>query len=553
MHRPLFNLIVLILVFFSNTFSQDYSKVVLDNPVKIPITLSGSFAEPRTNHFHSGIDIRIGGKIGQRVYSPNDGYVSRIKVQAFGGGKNLYITHNNGYTTVYMHLDSYSPEIDKYVKEYQYKNKVYEFDISLQREDIKIKRGDLIAFAGNSGSSGGPHLHYEIRDTRTQEIINPLFFGLNHIDNNPPIINQIRVLPQGKNYIVNSSNKSNGIRNNDTITIDGDFYLGIYAYDRSKASTLRNGVYDYKLYLDEELFWELKIDKFSFDISRYINACIDYNYYSENGVRFLITKKKPNNRFPYFKTYSNNGIVKFKHNEIYKLRYELKDALGNTTNFVFYAKNSGKTFQEEGRSYAKELHYDRDNNYSYNGISVNVPKNSLYEDSKLYFNVNVDSSYYIYINSPLHNSMKISFPLPEISDKLISKLIIAKKNNKSLTYIGNSKTKTHIYTNTKTYGNMILALDTIAPSVYSLSIDKNNKLKPNAKTIDFKIIDDLSGISSYNGFINGNWVLFEYDGKNHRLYYTIDSNHLNQLENTIEIHLIDRVGNKTQKTYYLSK
>lgn len=553
MHKLLFNFIVLTLFFLSNTFSQDYTKVVLDNPVNIPITLSGSFAELRTNHFHSGIDIRIGGKPGLDVFSPNEGYVSRIKVQAFGGGKNLYITHNNGYTTVYMHLEAYSPIIEKYVKEYQYKNKTYEFDIDLKKDEIKIKRGELIAFAGNSGSSGGAHLHYEIRDTKSQEIINPLFFRLNHIDNNPPIINQIRVLPQGKNYFINPEKKTKGISNYDTITIDGDFYLGIYAYDKSKGSTLKNGICDYKLYLDDELFWEFKIDKFSFDISRYINACIDFNYYSENGVRFLITKKKPNNRFPYFKTYYDDGIIKFKKNDIFKLRYELKDALGNTTNFVFYAKNSGKTLQQEKRTYAKELHYDRDNNYNYNGISVIVPKNSLYEDSKLYFKANADSSYYIYINSPLHNSMKISFPLPEIPDKLFSKLIIAKKNNKSLTYIGNSKTKTHIYANTKTYGNMILALDTISPCVYSLSIDKKNKLKPNTKTIDFKISDDLSGISSYNGFINGNWVLFEYDGKNHRLFYTIDSNHLNQLENTIEIHLIDRVGNKTQNTYYLSK
>lgn len=554
MTRYLFNISIISLfqlLFLQNTFSQDYSNFGMDNPVRIPINLSGSFAEPRTNHFHSGIDIRTGGRIGQKVYSPNDGYVSRIKIQAFGGGKNLYITHNNGYTSVYMHLDSYYGDIGEYVKTYQYRNKTYEFDINVPLDVLSVKKGDLIAYTGNSGSSGGPHLHYEIRDTKTQEILNPLYFGLNYIDNNPPIINQIRFYPHKLNYNINTSKSKNGIRNNDTILIDGDFSLGIYAYDRSQGSTLRNGVYDYKLYVDDTLFWKFNIERFSFDISRYINACIDYNYYKDHGIRFLISKKLPNNLFPYFKAFSNNGIIAFNNNKIKKLRYELRDFSGNMTIFSFYVRNTGKEYQSKSidETWVKELFYSEYNTYRNKDIIISVPKNSLYENSKLFYTNNNDDSFFIKINSPLHNNMTISFPLPNIDSKLLAKLVIAKKNKNNISFIGNSKNKTHIYTNTKTYGDFLLALDTIPPSIYSKSFDNNKRLKTNEKSIDFKIFDNISGIKSYNGYLNGEWVLFEYDGKNSLIRYTIDPNHLIKGENTIEIIVEDQVNNISRKSF----
>ena len=177
----IFTLLLLIL-FCGDTTNGQTNKDIFASPVDIPLYSAGSFAELRGSHFHSGLDIRTFGKTGYCVYAPLEGYVSRIKVQAFGGGKNLYITHPNGYTSVYMHLERYCGKIEKFVKEYQYENKVYEFDYVFAKPQIYVEKGDTIALSGESGSVAGPHLHFEIRKTDSQNPLNPLLF-LNMEDN----------------------------------------------------------------------------------------------------------------------------------------------------------------------------------------------------------------------------------------------------------------------------------------------------------------------------------------------------------------------------------
>lgn len=188
--------LLLLIPYFASSQKYPYPKTQFRAPIDRQLNISGNFAELRGNHFHSGIDLRIGEREGEKVYSPEEGEVSRIKIQAYGGGKNLYIRHINGYTTVYMHLQNFSDKIEKYVKEYQYEKQTYEFDLQIPKGKLKLKKGELIAYAGNTGSSGGPHLHYEIRDTKTENIINPQHFGIEIKDTIAPNIISLLISPK---------------------------------------------------------------------------------------------------------------------------------------------------------------------------------------------------------------------------------------------------------------------------------------------------------------------------------------------------------------------
>lgn len=579
--KPLLSLLLIIYVLFqiqAQAQTNNHPKNQFKRPIKRELNLSGSFAELRTNHFHSGIDLRIGGVEGERVYCPYQGSVSRIKIQAWGGGKNLYIDHPNGYTTVYMHLRNYSPKIEAYVRRYQYMNQTYEFDIPVSKGELSFEEGDLIGYAGNTGSSGGPHLHFEIRDTKTQHTINPLHFGLTLIDNNPPYIRNILISPQGSYsrvegrsdkqvYKIIGSGQSRlrnnkTLRPNDTIDVTNLISLGIEAFDRSLGSTQRNGVFSYKLLVDDKIFWEFQIDEFSFDKSRYINACIDYELYRKNNQRFLVTKRLPNNQFPNFKTTNRTGIINMEANTTKKVEYILQDYNKNTTSFIFYIRavvsNPNITVNTES-SPNHIFHWHTDNIIEDNQFSIELPKNSLYETAEIDYQRTIDPiTQYpvlkIESKSALHSNMEIKMPIPNtIKPEHGSKIVVVEKKGRSQNSIGGKARGDIIIASTRSFGTYSLAIDTISPGVYPKNFISNAKLKHKQTTLNIRIKDELSGILKYNGFINDKWVLMEYDGKSSTLIYTIDNKELNQQVNNLRIEVQDQVGNTTVQEFTIRK
>ncbi|HHT04369.1 MAG TPA: M23 family metallopeptidase [Bacteroidales bacterium] len=564
--------------FVAQSQTKNYPKDQFQSPIRRQLNLSGSFAELRTNHFHSGIDLRIGGVEGEKVYSPYQGAVTRLKIQAWGGGKNLYIEHSNGYTTVYMHLRNYSPKIEKYVREYQYANQTYEFDIPVPKGELIIEKGELIAYAGNTGSSGGPHLHFEVRDTKTQYIINPQHFGLDVIDNSHPYINSILIRPEGVSsrvegmpdkqiYKVIGPNQSRprnqkAIRPNDTIEITNMISLGIQAFDKSSGSTSRNGIYSYKLLIDNEIFWTFKIDEFSFDKSRYINACIDYELYKNKKQKYLITKQLPNNQFADFKTYNSSGVISLKPNTIKKIEYILQDYKENTTSFVFYIRgvvsNPNLIINAEF-SPTQALYWHKDNIIEDNQFRIELPKNSLYETAEIDYRSSIDllTQYpvlKIESNSALHSNMEIVMPIPNIiRPEHRTKIVVVEQKGRFQNSIGGKTREGIIIASTRSFGTYSIALDTISPTVFPKNFKSNGKLRPKQNTLTLRIKDELSGIARYKGYINDKWVLMEYDGKTATLTYNIDNKELNQSTNNLRIELQDEVGNATIKSFTVIK
>ena len=266
-------------VFPQSEYPTDY----FISPLEIPLVLSGTFGELRSNHFHSGFDIKTQQKSGLSVIASGDGYVSRINVSRWGYGKALYLTHPNGYTTVYGHLKKFSPEIEAYVKKNQYKKEAFEIRLYPEAGELKVVQGEIVALSGNSGSSGGPHLHYEIRDIKAN-ILNPMLFGIKIPDHKKPTIQAAFAFSENDSSQVNQSNKivninlikqNNGDLLANTIYAYGKIGIGINAFDRLDGALNRNGLYDIMMRVNGEVLYKFTADKFSFGESRYINTYID--------------------------------------------------------------------------------------------------------------------------------------------------------------------------------------------------------------------------------------------------------------------------------------
>lgn len=571
-------IILFITILFPQILSsqtKEYPNNYFLPPVKLAISISGYFAEFRGNHFHSGIDIRIGEKEGEQVFSPEQGEVSRIKIQAYGGGKNLYIRHPNGYTTVYMHLQRYCEKIEEYIRKYQYEKQTYEFDIEVPEGKLQFQKGELIAYAGNTGSSEGAHLHYEIRDSKTENTINPQHFGLSIQDTIPPEIHSIMIFPEGeyskvegekwkKEYLIKKSENQIGIKENYTIIVTNEVYLGIIAFDKSSNSTGRNGLYSYKLIVDDKPIWDFKIDEFSFFDSRYVNACIDYEQYKTTDQIHLISKKLPNNLFPSFITDKNNGIIDIEPDEIKKVVYEVKDFAGNTTRFQFFLQSTPPSptivhYQKYVKTYTHLFHWDTSNKIDDGDIKISLPKKALYDDAQInYFksqdSINGNTIYHINSPTALHLNMTLQIQVPKslITNPLLNnKLIVAELDGKKLYSIGGKIEGESIIAKTNSFGNYIIIFDTIPPIIETKNFISSKKLSPNQKTITLKIKDDLSGIEKYNAYINDKWVLMEYDGKSSTLIYNINQSELNLQENKLKVIVSDKVGNITEKVFNL--
>lgn len=549
---------------FSVVSAQEY-KGVFALPLKIPLYSTGSFAELRGSHFHSGLDIRTNGKTGYNVYAPADGYVSRIKVQAYGGGKNLYITHPNGYTTVYMHLERYCGEIEKWVKKHQYSNQSYEFDFTFTTPVIHVKKGDTIAVSGESGSAAGPHLHFEVRNSKTENPLNPLRF-LDIEDTIPPYIESLAITPL-KNASVNSSANTftwkasdrkdkDNMPMFDTIDCSGNIYFSVLAYDPSKNSSMRNGVLHSELYVNNNRIFSHKINEFSFVNYGYVDAVINYPLYIKTGKRYLSSRLLENGKLPY-DTYANKGILEVKKDSVYRIEWRFIDIKNNKTNYVFYVRGYETDYAVRNNTLkprVMHINYDESSTYKASDGSIFMfPKNCLYEsiDLEYYERKGTYSNVHTLHNvfEPVKKKITIKIKPYKVDNALKDKYTIVKINSKGgFSSVGGRYKDGFVEAKTGDFGVFAVWIDTTAPNIKPVNFKPNKKLSSNQKTLKVKITDNLTGVFSYKGYINGKWVLMEYDGKNAMLTYFIDES-LKTGENTLKVVVMDKNNNTRTETY----
>lgn len=544
---------ILALFFCPFLFAQtQYPKDYFRPPLDIPMQLSGNFGELRPNHFHAGFDLKTNQREGLNVYAIADGYVSRIKISTFGNGKCIYITHPNGYTSVYGHLQTTLGPIQDYVKKTHYKEKAYEIEMLLKPDELPVTKGQLIALSGNTGSSEGPHLHFEIRDTKTEFVINPIFFGFdqNIKDTKKPTLSSLYVYPldnatvnQSKQpLLVNMTLQKDGTYLASKVKTNGKIGFGINASDTDDVSFNKNGVFNVSTFLNGNQNYNYQFNTYSFDEMRYINAFIDYPRYKKTSQRVQKLFMKTPFALSIIKTDSLRGIISAVPNLTSNYRIEVSDYFGNQNSITVPIEYDLETPLVPAEPVTSKyfVRYNKDSNFEKDNMSVFFPAGTFYEDFNLNFDVKNNKIYIHDDTVPVHSNFTITIKDTVYPESLKDKLYIGKGTS----YNGTLR-KGDIFTaKAKILGTYGLVLDTIAP-VIKITKPVEGKWISDQKKIEFTIGDSLSGIKSYNGYLNGSWVLFEYENKNRKITHTFDDQYLTEGENFLKMEVVDNVGNST--------
>jgi hypothetical protein len=517
-------------------------------PLDIPLKLAGSFGELRPNHLHSGTDFRTLGITGLNVYAIADGYVSRIKIEPEGYGRVVYITHPNGYISLYAHLEKLRGDIENYCKKEQYKQSTSNIDIILKPHEINVKKEDFIAWSGNSGGTSGPHLHLEVREEKSQDPLNALRFYHDKVsDTIPPVIEKIWIYPLSEKSAVNRQLATAyynvatlkgqcKLMNELPILIKGDVGIGVQAYDRTDSTNIRSGVYAIDLYLNNKLIFQQVMDKYSFAEGRYVNSLIDYEYYIRNQKRINRLYLQPNNHFSIYKHVVNSGVVNAVDTFWQNIDIRVKDAFRNETNLSFKLKGDlhmpkfDSVAYEETKGIRQKMFYQKDNLFIQGNVRVFVPKNALYDDFIFtYSTLPQQHGYYSDVYQihnryvPLHKSVSLRLKPTSVPERLASKILLLNLNEQGqVLWSGGAYKDGYISANIRAFGKFVVGVDTIPPSIEMVSNNLANNDFTHWQRIAFFIRDGLSGIKSFNGLVDGHWALFEYDPKLDLLFYEFD-------------------------------
>ncbi len=542
---------------------KNYPKDYFISPLEIPLHLSGNFGELRNNHFHSGLDFKTQQKEGLKVFASADGYVSRIKVSAWGYGKALYITHPNGYTTVYAHLQKYAPEIEEYVKKGQYRQKSFEVEFFPNPSELRVKQGQLIAFSGNSGGSGGPHLHFEIRDSKTENIINPLFFGFDELiaDTKKPNINNVYVYPVGENSHANNSEnptsvplslQKDGTYLAQTVLADGKIGFGISTYDMFDFNYNKNGVYKIETFLNGTPAFSITFNEFAFAETRYINAYIDYEKLVKQ--KSFVQKMFMENNYPLSLVGTNkkNGIIEIIPNVSYTYKMEVSDYHSNKIEIIIPIKHTTESPKIKRKHLETQyvLKSQIENLYEKENVSVYVAPNTFYQDFALQFEVNNGILTFADNTIPVHKNYTITFKDTSIPDNLRNKTYIASLEGKSKKYNKTTVSGNLFKASTRNTGKFTLVQDTLAPIVKPVNFTQGKWIS-NEKELKVTIEDKDSGINTYEAYLNGAWILMEYDYKKKLLVHDFADGKVKEGKNELQVIVTDNVGNTTTfETYF---
>ena len=555
------------ILFISTIINAQTKKNLFISPLKIPLSLSASFGELRADHFHSGIDIKTQGVIGKEVLASDDGYVYLLLVTPGGFGRAIFIRHPSGYSTVYGHLDSYAPEIEEYVKAKQYENKSFAVTIYPPKERFQISKGEIIGFSGNSGSSSGPHLHFEIRKSDGEKPVNPLLFDFGIEDNLKPVIEQLAIYSGSGNTTINGR-KGNVYLNlsgadgnyslpGDTeLRINGPAGFGIASYDYMNNTSSRFGINSIDLQIDSMPWFTYEINEFSFYETRYINAHIDYEASIRNNIEIERIFVLPNDKLSLYKNYMNNGLFDFNDNKSHSIKIIVKDGSNNKAILSFNVKpavpNKLLTREQEDSS-VTVMPYGKSNLFISEGVRVNIPSGALYDSlrfrySKSNGNRNLLSEIHHIHNkyTPLQKAYNLSIRPDSIPNGKASKLTMVQiDENKKISYAGGTLLNGYVNADLLAFGNFGIAMDTIPPVISANGLVQGVNLSEK-KEIRIKITDDLSGIKAYTGMIDGKWALFEYDPRYDLLVYKFDPVRITKgTKHKLYLHVTDNCNNSS--------
>jgi len=563
------NLLVLCVFAVLNTSSPGkgndivYPKGYFISPIDVPISLVGNFGEPRAGHFHTGLDMRTNQEEGHKVLAAADGYISRINVSGSGYGNALYVTHPNGYTTVYGHLQRFSTRIQERLRKEQYAKESFAVDFNLSPGEIRVKQGEVIALSGSTGSAAGPHLHFEIRDS-TEHPINPLLFGFQLADDAKPVMGMVKFYPMD-----DLKYKSDGCRIAVTLH-DGNYEvpngviklnaskvgISLNAYDQITTTGSRVGIYDMKMYDSKTPVYEYRMNRFSFTDKRYVLSHIDYPVFTEAGHKpYHKCFVDPGNKCPVYDDLVDRGVIDLSDGKPHHIKIEVSDFAGNTSILTFQLQQdkASTLFKENELKYTKIFEYDRPNEFSNSDIKLNIPTGCLFDN--VYFNYSSSAPATPGIYSKVYqldkNATQVfeGFTLSIKTEKLpasyATKAVLVHQDlpggNDSY---GGKYENGFITAKVREFGTYFVKIDTTPPRITALNIKPGRNMRAIGK-IRFKIADNLSGIADFDTYLDDKWVVTDFDAKSSTLTHTLASN-LAAGNHTFKVLVTDERKNKAE-------
>lgn len=552
-------LLLMTVLLLSYTDRADYPQGYFGFPVRGQVRLSGTFGELRPHHFHAGLDIK--GSVGQPLYAAADGYVSKVVVSAGGYGQVVYIQHPNGFTTVYAHLHRFAPAVAAYVRAQQNKKKSFAISLEPQPGQFPVQRGEAIGKMGVTGRSFGPHLHFEIQDTRTGQPINPLLFGLRVADRRPPRLQRLRVYGvdgRGNTQAISTHalrKTGNGYRlvGGDTLRL-GQSHIGlaIATDDQLDQAPNRNGVYELQLWAGDSLRFHTQMQTFHPSQSRYLNAHLDYTEWYRTGDYYHRCHRLPGNELDGLYP-RDQGILNLRRGQVVPVKLVVRDWAGNASTVAFWVRSTGqKTMSRQ--TYQYFLPQEESSFLQRPGLQVRFPEGTFYQDTYFDFEEIKDYSdgryapaYHLHsADWPVHRAFELVIkPNRPIADSLWEKAYVAYCGSTGRSVnMGGTWQEGWLYTRTTKLGEYTIQLDTMPPDIKPVQFQRDMRRQ---RFFAFQVSDNLatSGQAEglrYEGRIDGQWVLFELDAKTGRLSHQLPSD-FPKGEHRLQVELVDAVGN----------
>ncbi|MDG1332163.1 MAG: M23 family metallopeptidase [Crocinitomicaceae bacterium] len=538
------------------SFAQTIPEGGYHAPIGIPLILSSNFGELRPNHFHMGVDFKTNNRIGYNLYSIDEGFVSRIKVSPYGYGKVVYIDHPNGVTSVYAHCSEFKGKVDSIVQATQEQEQDFAVEIFPRKGEITLEKGEVFALSGNTGSSTAPHLHFEIRDTKTEAALNPLVFGFDVADTKAPEIRGVKVYsltkdgyryPNKSTIRTAAKGKSGYYVSGNKITIPANFCtesggigIAIDVIDRLSGAPNQCGLYGSILIVDGDTIFGQRTNRVPFESTRYVNSHKDFEEYSKSRKKYHKCFKTTQNSLPIYE-YGENGVIKCKPGDVLKINYVGYDPKGNrsTLNFDIVVStgemNSADgigvdmTYLQPGHS----LQLENENRQVQFGVET------VYEPLKL--NESVLNTTIGKAAEPVHNAYKIKVKSDEEPDGRHYIQIITAKGRKR-TMVAEYEDGWYL-AESKYFGQYSLKRDINAPTIATRNF-KSTTTYTSSKKMTWKIGDAHTGIADYDLFIDGKWYLIEYESKGS--YVTFHRPDEVKGKKEVKLVVVDEVGNEKE-------
>jgi hypothetical protein len=551
--------IFLFLLFPFQLIQAQFEHWEIAHPLQTAVTLSGNYAELRRNHFHGGVDFRTGGVENVPVYSIDNGYVSGISISPRGYGKLAYINHPNGYTSLYAHLNGFTPRLDSIIKARQYEKRAYEIEITLQPHEYPVKKGEQFALSGNTGSSGGPHLHFEIRKTSDHTLMNPMLLNkyFQVEDKRKPRILAVKMYGLNGKGVVNNSKErkfqavtsagKRTLQGGGNINAWGEIGFAVRANDYMTGTHFTHNPRILKLYVDSVLISEANITDIKYADTRAFNSFVDYRQFMKTGEFYMKSFADPNFPLHIFKETEQKGVLHVTEERPYAVRYEVYDDFGLKDVVSFTIQGKKAEIPKSAEKHFNYLRCGKSQFFEQPDFLVYFPANALYTDLELDYKKTASpkfsSNVYEFGNRevPLHSfcDMTIKVTKDSLADK--SKYFIAKLNTNNIitASAGGVYVDGFMIGKTNAFGRFAVAVDETKPRITAINTNELYR-RPYLR---FKIFDGLSGIAKYDGYIDDKWILFEHDSKSSAISYFMRNTPKEKKNHKFKLVVTDNCGN----------